>query len=664
MRIPGILAISLAAVLAGSLLLVSPFSINDFIIPKQSTQVQQAEAQALPLVIRDRFTEMRLAGDAAAGSRFLKVDENFVDPENHCEFCTRVEYTPGPRGVAGFAYEDLTGLDLSNARKVQFWVMGDEGEERIKFKLAGKSLDRIQDRIQDRLGRLSDRLASEGIFTTERFALTTQEVTLDNTWQKYEVDLTGTDLRDITHPFAFELSEDGDDTQIVYIKGIIYDDEPAEDPLVAVTAEELAADSLAAEVISNGTEGVAPATFEFKANVTGSTEPYSIGWNFGDGSSEEGENVIHTFEEAGEYNVTLEVEDAGGQNASSSISIQITEPEVTEEEIVDESANETLTDANATDALEETDSLEDIPDEQNATDDQVAAEPIEIQVDAGMDIVAQSEDTIVLAGDITGIDAESEGLTVEWTQTSGPSVEIEGGDSLNPTIVIPELDDDAEVEIELAASLESAEESDTVTVFVQDVEDEEDALEESLTPVESAITEWSSECDDQADCMSDDSDDTIAASQDTGSINLFAFNEFDVENADIAYVTAVVTARASETGYLLFVGADTDDPDDLSEPDGAVSIASSSFEEYEFVWEENPVTGSPWTAESLNSFLSGYVYGGGQSDIEVSEFELIVTYTAEELTEPEPETEELVPEENLEQIPEQTEESAANETGE
>lgn len=205
-------------------------------------------------MIRDRFAEKRLAGDAlTAGSRFFKVEENFVDPENHCEFCTRVEYIPGPRGVAGFAYEDLTGLDLSNARKAQFWVMGEEGDERVRFKLAGKSLDKIQDRTQERPGRSLDRVEPEGIFTTERFALATQEVILDDHWKKYEVDLRGVDLRDITHPFALELLGNEDEKQVIYIKGVVYDEALPEDPLATVT-EGVLADPLAANIISNNKE--------------------------------------------------------------------------------------------------------------------------------------------------------------------------------------------------------------------------------------------------------------------------------------------------------------------------------------------------------------------------------------------------------------------------
>lgn len=230
MKIPTILAISLAAVLASSLLLVGPFSIGNIFPAKHDDHVQEAEAQTLPLVVRDRFTAKQLAGDAEAGSEFLKVNEEFIDPENHCEFCTRVEYVPGPQGEAGFSYEDVTGLDLAGAEKVRFWVMGEEGNEKIKFKLAGKSLDKIQDKLTSKL--------TKSIFKTERFALTTEEVTLDDDWKKYEVDLSGVDLKEITHPFAFELSENGAQKQVLYIKGVVYDDEPAVDALATVEEPE------------------------------------------------------------------------------------------------------------------------------------------------------------------------------------------------------------------------------------------------------------------------------------------------------------------------------------------------------------------------------------------------------------------------------------------
>src|ERR671919_1034814 len=95
-------------------------------------------------------------------------------------------------------------------------------------------------------------------------------------------------------------------------------------------AEEEATGILTAEIISNSTEGVAPATFEFQANITGGTEPYAISWNFGDGSEESDEQtVLHTFEEAGIYNVVLTITDENGEEASDNLEITVNEPSPT-----------------------------------------------------------------------------------------------------------------------------------------------------------------------------------------------------------------------------------------------------------------------------------------------------------------------------------------------
>jgi hypothetical protein len=67
-----------------------------------------------------------------------------------------------------------------------------------------------------------------------------------------------------------------------------------------------------------------------------------------------------------------------------------------------------------------------------------------------------------------------------------------------------------------------------------------------LIPAQSAIAELEGERNDQAQCMVDDSDGTFASLQDAGTVNLFIFNEFDVENAEITYVTAKVEARTEE----------------------------------------------------------------------------------------------------------------------
>jgi PKD repeat protein len=109
-----------------------------------------------------------------------------------------------------------------------------------------------------------------------------------------------------------------------------------------VEGEEL--DSLlTVEVITNGTEGEAPATFVFEADAIGGTEPYTVIWDFDDGSIEENEEqiILHTFDEAGTYNVTVAVVDSEEQIASDSIEITVEETESEEEEAEEAESEET-----------------------------------------------------------------------------------------------------------------------------------------------------------------------------------------------------------------------------------------------------------------------------------------------------------------------------------
>jgi PKD repeat protein len=146
---------------------------------------------------------------------------------------------------------------------------------------------------------------------------------------------------------------------------------------------------LTVEVTSNDTEGFAPATFEFEANITGGTEPYTISWNFGDGSSEESdEDVIdHTFEEAGSYDVSLTVTDSRGQDASDSIEISVEEeeaaappPVVEEEEEEEEEPIPILPPPPAAEEEAEEEEEEEEPSPPPPADD--VAENIEDEVDA------------------------------------------------------------------------------------------------------------------------------------------------------------------------------------------------------------------------------------------------------------------------------------------
>jgi plastocyanin len=94
-----------------------------------------------------------------------------------------------------------------------------------------------------------------------------------------------------------------------------------------VEGEEIAS-LLTVDAITNGTEGEAPATFIFEADAFGGTEPYTVIWDFDDDSvveESEEQTILHTFDEAGTYNVTVDVEDVEEQIASDSVEITVEE---------------------------------------------------------------------------------------------------------------------------------------------------------------------------------------------------------------------------------------------------------------------------------------------------------------------------------------------------
>jgi plastocyanin len=144
-------------------------------------------------------------------------------------------------------------------------------------------------------------------------------------------------------------------------------------------AEEEPTDPLTVEIISNGTEGgVAPATFEFEADVTGGTEPYTISWDFDDESEESNEEtVLHTFEEAGTYNVNLTATDSEDQTASDIIEINVEEQAAEEGEVTEDTAATTT--GTTDDDNEEV--IVTIPEGASSlTDDAYSPNPVEVSI--------------------------------------------------------------------------------------------------------------------------------------------------------------------------------------------------------------------------------------------------------------------------------------------
>jgi len=71
------------------------------------------------------------------------------------------------------------------------------------------------------------------------------------------------------------------------------------------------------------TNGTSPLSVTFNAIVKGGAQPYVVNYNFGDGYATQGQIVIHTFYQAGDYKVLVSVTDQNGTVAQAGVVIKV-----------------------------------------------------------------------------------------------------------------------------------------------------------------------------------------------------------------------------------------------------------------------------------------------------------------------------------------------------
>jgi len=77
-------------------------------------------------------------------------------------------------------------------------------------------------------------------------------------------------------------------------------------------------------------EGPPPLRVHFTSEVESDEEgggPFHYRWDFGDGSASSAPNPVHTYNEVGEYTVTLVANDDDGNNGSDEIDVWVEEEE-------------------------------------------------------------------------------------------------------------------------------------------------------------------------------------------------------------------------------------------------------------------------------------------------------------------------------------------------
>lgn len=205
-------------IVAGAVILALSFTSNlaIFDFSAQPSLVVSAQASQLPVDVKESFVKMAKTGDAKKTPSKLQIDADFVDPDEHCEFCYRLQFTPGTQGQGGVLFEASEPLNLKDAKRMTFWARGDLGGEKIQVSAAGK--------------KSSLAGASDGV----KFGVTSTDLALVKEWKKFEIDLSGVDLTSVTHGFGLKMNKgnDGSD-KVIYMKYITYDTLPAKNPVKA-----------------------------------------------------------------------------------------------------------------------------------------------------------------------------------------------------------------------------------------------------------------------------------------------------------------------------------------------------------------------------------------------------------------------------------------------
>jgi PKD repeat protein len=356
-RPPRVLFIALISAIGGFIFLAPTLSgNNNWLMKSISTPtdspgllpIANAIGKDLMLDVSPQLHPSVFVGQSANQVKY----QHWLDQDIHCEDCLKLEM-PNTGNNIGVAFSSRANYNFEEATKVTFYVMveDEEGGATFSFKAVGN----------DRDNGTTTNVPADDLFKNQEFALTSQNVTLNQSWNYFEMSLEGVQekLGNVKYPFAYELRQARGENPILYIKGIMYSSEPIQDQYLlqassgdnvtastmAMTAAPATANTTALDVTlsDNATETVnAPATVEFNATVADGEEPYSFDWDFGDGVEDTEDtdgNAIHTFAEPGSYNVTVDVADSLNNTGSANTLVDVAEdhtvddqPAITSEE--------------------------------------------------------------------------------------------------------------------------------------------------------------------------------------------------------------------------------------------------------------------------------------------------------------------------------------------
>ena len=250
-------------------------------------------------------------------------------------------------------------------------------------------------------------------------------VDTNGTIDHYQWEIDGNRTPTSTNPLiGANFSEPG----TYHVMVIVTDDDGLTDTAsVNVTVEGVAAPTANATATPSTVNVSEPVTLDASASTAPDGAIVAYDWDLdGDGAAETtGETTTVSFSTTGTQEVTLEVTDDNGNNASTTLEVRVVDPNQ-------------------------------------------AGVPV---ADAGADLNATAGDEVSLDGS-GSYHTGGESITYEWTQVAGPSVTLSANGSATPTFTAPSVDQETSMAFDLTVSDASGNTStDAVSVVVAPADD-------------------------------------------------------------------------------------------------------------------------------------------------------------------------------------------------
>jgi hypothetical protein len=240
-RPPSIFILALVSAVSGLVFLANSFTgtnnnnglISSIFNPLDDSQgllpIANALKKDLMLDVSPQLHPSTLVGESANQITF----QHWIDNDKNCEDCLRVEI-PNNGKKAGAAFSSAGAVyNFEGAKKIRFYAMGEQAGAKVNFKAIGNDKAKTTggNAVNNNSSNNKNALANNDLFKDQEFALSSQNVTLNQTWGYFEMSLEGAQqkLSNVKYPFALEVEKGKGKTIIIYIKGIEYSDEPVQD---------------------------------------------------------------------------------------------------------------------------------------------------------------------------------------------------------------------------------------------------------------------------------------------------------------------------------------------------------------------------------------------------------------------------------------------------